>query len=34
MLMLLVEHGWLVKVEPGTINGRHRREVWRIVSGE
>jgi hypothetical protein len=34
MVMLLMEHGWLVKADPASINGKHRREVWRIVRGE
>jgi len=33
MVALLVEHGWLVKVEPATVNGKARREVSRIVKG-
>jgi hypothetical protein len=28
---ILVDHGWLVGVPPSVVNGKYRREVWRIV---
>jgi hypothetical protein len=31
---ILVDHGWLVRIEQGaTINSMHRRDAWKIVRG-
>ena len=33
-LRILGEHGWLVRLEAGTVvRGRSRKEAWRIVRG-
>ena len=28
---ILVDHGWLVSVPPGVVDGTYRRQMWRIV---
>ncbi len=33
-LAILEKHGWIVRLEPGAkVNGRSRKEAWRIVKG-
>ncbi|MBV8774453.1 MAG: DUF3987 domain-containing protein [Deltaproteobacteria bacterium] len=33
VVKLLIDHGWLVEARPQIVNGKPRRQVWRIIDG-